>query len=471
MNSQSNGTFLKLTLVIVAIIGALLVGLNLLTKNVKMNAQDIAWSYCDSNFYAGKKIFCRFQLDPNKTYNGQSEGYKIGFDNIDQKSTCWLEEKALICNDIPTDKLNEGINKITVQLDKNETIVKDVEVAKLLKKGVNITHWFRYGDKTKSNYMDYMSDKDIKSIKELGFDHVRLPIDVSEFYTNSNMYDYLGLAVKKITDQGLVVIVDGHSENLNTSLETNPSARQKYKTFWTQLSERLKGFDYNKVYIEPYNEPVFQNNTKLWSQFQLELHQVIRKVLPNNTIVLTANNKSYFNSFADIELPKDSNIMLDIHYYSEFVYTHQGVDFSSRFLQNVKGLAYPYDRVNCNKILNAQTDQDTKEKVQEYCNNQTNYTKQKDLIEKNIKPLQDKGYKVIIGEYGAFACQKDIAQVTEKIIKDSKVQYLSDVSKAFDELNIPNTLWGYDDCFGLNAKKVGGNFEYDKDYLDSVLGK
>jgi endoglucanase len=471
MNNQSNGTFLKLTLVIIAIIGGLILGSSLLTKNVKMNAQDIAWSYCDSNFYAGKKIFCRFQLDPNKTYSGQSGGYKINFENSNQTSTCWLEDKALICNEIPTDNLKDGNNKVTIQLDKNETLSKDVQVAKLLNKGVNITHWFRYGEKTKNNYLDYMSNKDIQNIKELGFDHIRLPINVGEFYKNTNMYDYIGLAVKKITDQGLVVVVDGHSEELNNSLETNPSARQQYKVFWTQLAERLKGFDSTKVYLEPYNEPVFEKNNKLWSQFQLELHQVIRKVLPDNTIVLTANNKSYFNNFVDIELPKDSNIMLDIHYYSEFVYTHQGADFSSKFLQNVNGLAYPFDKANCSSILNSQSDKETQEKVQEYCNTQTNFEKQKELIQKNIKPLQDKGYKVIIGEYGAFSCQKNASPAIEKIIKDSKVKYLRDVSKVFGELNIPNTLWGYDDCFGLNAEKINGVFEYDKDYLNSVLGK
>ena len=51
MNNQTNGTFLKLALVIVVIIGTLLIGLNLLNRNVMLNAQDIAWSYCDDNFY------------------------------------------------------------------------------------------------------------------------------------------------------------------------------------------------------------------------------------------------------------------------------------------------------------------------------------------------------------------------------------------------------------------------------------
>jgi endoglucanase len=470
-NSTSNSTYIKLTVVIIAIIGVILAGFSVFSKNVKINALDIVWSYCDSNFYAGKKIFCRFHLDHNKTYSGLSSGYKIAIENSDQASTCWLEEKALICNDIPTDNLQEGKKNVLLQLDKNDIITKEIEVTKQLKKGVNVTHWFRYGEKTKNNYLEYMNEKEIQNIKEFGFDHIRLPIDVSQFYEDSYMYDYLGLAVKKITDQGLVVIVDGHSQSLNSALETNPSARQKYTTFWTQLSERLKGFDYKKVYIEPYNEPAFEKNNQLWSQFQLELYQAIRNELPKNTIVLTANNKSYFNSFADIELPKDPNIMLDLHYYSEFVYTHQGVDFSSDFLESVKGLAYPYDKDNCDSNFNAQTNKESKQKVLEYCNNKTNYTKQKELIQKNIQPLQAKGYKVIIGEYGAFSCHKDIAPNTEKIIKESKIQYLRDVSRIFEELNIPSTLWGYDDCFGLNADKVNGVFEYDKDYLGAVLGK
>jgi endoglucanase len=471
MNNQTNGTILKLALVVITIVGTTMIGLNFLNQNIQINAQDVSWSYCDDNIYPGKKIFCRFQLDPNKTYAGQNKGYKVNFENSNQFSTCWLEEKALICNDIPADNLNEINNKVIVQLSEGETIIKNIETSKPLNKGISIARWFRNTDKTKADYLNYMNNKDIQNIKELGFDHIRLLIDVEQFYTNSKMYDYLGLAIKKIIDQGLVIIVNGDSENLNSSLENSPSERQKYRIFWTQLAERLKGFDNKKVYIQPYNEPIFEKNTQSWSQFQLELYQAIRKVLPDNVVVLTANNNSYFNSFEEIELPEDSNIMLDIHYYSEYIYSHQGIEYSNQFLQNVKGLAYPYDKVNCESILKSQTDIETREKVQEYCTIQTNYEKQKILIEKNIKPLQDKGYKVIVGEYGAFSCQKNINQATEKSIKDSKLKYLRDVSKIFEELKIPNTLFGFDDCFGLEGKKVNGVFEYDKDYINAIFGK
>ena len=328
--------FLKLIALTLFIIIIIFGGFKLFVKSGSLLPSDIESSNCDDNFYAGKLISCEFRLSPNKDYAIQSNDYSIQFENIPQKSTCELKQKAIICNNILTDNLPSGKHNLVLNLDNNQKVKKEINVAYKLQKGANITHWFRYGDKTPKNFMEYISSDDLKKFKEIGFDHVRLPIDVVDFYTDSNMYNYLGLAIKKITDQGLVVIVDGHSQSLDTELETKASYREKYKSFWVELSNRLKGFDASKVYIEAYNEPGFKDKTQLWSDFQLELYTAIRKALPNNTIVLTANNQSYFNKFDDIALPKDTNIIIDTHYYSEFVYTHQGADFSSKFLQSIK---------------------------------------------------------------------------------------------------------------------------------------
>ncbi len=465
---NSNKLYLKLILVIITTFALVFGGFSLFAKNANLSPSDVDWSYCDDNFYAGKLIFCKFQLNPNKEYKGESKGYTIQFENSTQKSICWLEKKAIICNDIPTNDLKNGKNNLILDLGYKQKYTKEINVAYNLQKGANITHWFRYGDKSPKNYMEYMSSDDLKEFKEMGFDHVRLPIDVVDFYTNSDMYNYLGLAVKKITDQGLIVIVDGHSQSLDDELETKASSRAKYKSFWVELSDRLKGFDPSTVYIEPYNEPNFKDKTQLWSDFQLELHAAIRKVLPKNTIVLTANNKSYFNNFDKIELPKDSNIIIDTHYYTEFAYTHQGADFSSDFLENIKGLKYPYDAANCNSLLKSQTDPETRTKLQEYCDLKPNYEQQKANIQKNIKPLQDKNLKFFFGEFGSFSCQKNTLSPAQKIIKDSKIQYLKDLTQIFKELDIPNTLWGFDDCFGLDANKVDGKFEVNKDYYDAT---
>lgn len=461
-----------LSLVLVAILFA---SYSFYVYTISFKTEDVAWANCSDHQYAGQNMKCEFGLSPKTNLTFVDKLFTVsiydkGGTKI-QNNQCQIGEgKVVVCEDISTTNIKSMLSKLTLDLGNESVFDTTFKTLYPLQKGVNITRWFRYGDKNESKYLYYMSQNNLAEISQLGFDHVRLPLEVTEFYNNPKTFDYLGLAINKILDSGMAVVVDAHSQSLNKELETSPEARKQYKLFWSQLANFLKNFDEQRVILELYNEPIFANDDKAWSDYQMELYSTVRAIAPNHTIVLTGNNSSNINSMTNIELPKDKNVILDLHYYNRLVYTHQGVDFAADYLKEVNGLKYPYDPENCKKIQAEILSQEAKEAVGKYCEIKINNEYQDKNIKETLQPILDSGNKIWIGEFGSYSCQKDITNpVTKQEIRSSKIQFLQDTTKTFKDLNIPWAVWGWDDCFGLDAKKVGDNFQYDKEYYDAII--
>jgi endoglucanase len=460
------------TLVVIAIaIGSF----NLYLSSISFKEKDIIWANCGDHLYAGQKMKCEFGLSPSTNLDFVDKKFEVSvYSAQDQKvltNPCLVEKHVVVCRDIDTKNITWMVSKLSLDLGNKPVFNTTFKTLYPLKKGVNLTRWFRYGDKTSNNYLNYVSDANLQQIKSLGFDHVRLPLEVTEFYNNPKTFDYLGLAVNKILSSGMAVVVDAHSQSLNRDIEASAEARKKYKIFWAQLSNFLKNFDEQRVILELYNEPIFIDNDKAWSDFQMDLYNTVRGITPNHTIVLTGNESSNFNSMKNIELPKDKNILLGLHYYSKLVYSHQGVTFSDDYLKEIRGLKYPVDQENCKKVLDEIKDPEGKEKVGKYCEIKVNGPQQDKTIRASLQPLIDQGHKVWVGEFGSFSCQKNVTdQNMKQEIRASKIQFLRDVTKTFNDLNLPWAVWGWDDCFGLDANKSGNEFKYDEEYYKAIMG-
>ena len=92
-----------------------------------------------------------------------------------------------------------------------------------LRHGVNVTGWLAQIDGTvltKEHYETRITDVDLDLIASLGFDHVRLCVDPrlvgAESPGGTVDFRYLDVAVKKILDRGLAVVIDMHPD---TALE------------------------------------------------------------------------------------------------------------------------------------------------------------------------------------------------------------------------------------------------------------
>ena len=81
--------------------------------------------------------------------------------------------------------------------------------------GVNVSHWLSQSERRGEERANQISKKDFDKIAEMGFDHVRLPIDEEQFYDeNLNRYEDAFVLLKNAIDwtleNNMNIVIDLH---------------------------------------------------------------------------------------------------------------------------------------------------------------------------------------------------------------------------------------------------------------------
>ncbi len=169
-------------------------------------------------------------------------------------------------------------------------------------------------------------------IKSAGFNSVRLPVRWSG-HTSANppytidaaFLSRVDWAVKQCLDRQLAVILDMHSY---AEIMDNPETEKaKFLSMWTQLAAHYKNYP-DSVYFELLNEPYGMLATAYLNDYYNQAIQIIRKTNPKRTIILGPGGYYSFTwlDYLNID-PSDRNIIISIHYYSPFHFTHQGAEW------------------------------------------------------------------------------------------------------------------------------------------------
>ena len=185
----------------------------------------------------------------------------------------------------------------------------------------------------------------IHSIKEKGFQSIRMPLTLHHRFTSENgtyTIDPKWLArYKEVVDwaveEGLYVMVNIHHDSwiwLNQwNGDTTAEEYVKYTQLWQQLADYFKD-EPEQVCFETINEPQFSqgeepDQIKLLDSLNQAAYNIIRKSGGNNDkrmIVMPTLNTNH----ADVKVQallkfmqglNDPNLIATVHYYSEWVYS------------------------------------------------------------------------------------------------------------------------------------------------------
>lgn len=168
-------------------------------------------------------------------------------------------------------------------------------------------------------------------IKQAGFQSVRIPIRWSAHTTaafpyaiDSRFLDRVDWAIGQALSRGLLVIINMH--HYEEIMENAAAHKARFLAIWQKLATHYRDYA-SEVLFEILNEPNTDLSPQLWNAFLAEAIAVIRDSNPNRTLMVGTATWGGIPGLRDLVLPEDDNLIVTVHYYNPFFFTHQGAEW------------------------------------------------------------------------------------------------------------------------------------------------
>lgn len=320
-------------------------------------------------------------------------------------------------------------------------------------RGVNLSLWMQ-ADSPEHIPFNRYNKEDFENIKSLGCDVIRLPINLHAMTTGSPDYTikplffyFLDKAVTWAEETGMHLIIDNHTFDVEVS--TSPDVEGVLIPVWRQIAERYKDF-YQHLYFEILNEP-HGINSDLWGSIQGNVINAIREIDTVHYIIPGPADWNSYNSLSQLPEYDDDKLIYTFHYYSPFIFTHQGAVWAQPDLSSLRGVPFPYnasDMPECPPDLIGTWIEST---LQNYSNTGTISALEYEL---NVVAefSAQRNVPVFCGEFGVYRPYSPPAD---------RVLWYREVRRILEEYNIAWTSWDYQEGFGLFKDGTNELFDYD----------
>ena len=307
-------------------------------------------------------------------------------------------------------------------------------------KGTNIAHWLSQSDKRGAERDSFFQEKDVMTIKELGFDHLRLPIDEEQMWEangvrHDDAFKLLTNCLDWCQKHQLKVIVDLHilrSHHFNAEVKplwTDPKEQEKFYKFWVDLSSVLKKYPVSDVAYELMNEAV-ADDPEQWNNLVANAVKTLRKLEPERIIVIGSNLWQSAKTFDVLKVPDDKNIILSFHLYEPFLLTHYHASWTG--LKNYTGpVHYPGELLSHAEFDSLSQDQQAIAK--DFVGKAWSIETLEEMMQLPLKKGKELGLQVYCGEYG----------VIDGSPEADKIRWYNDMISVFNKNNIASANWNY----------------------------
>ncbi len=296
-------------------------------------------------------------------------------------------------------------------------------------KGTNIGHWLSQSKARGEARQRFISEKDIRFIDSVGFDHIRLPIDEEQMWDENEIrhddaFALMQNCLEWCRNSGLRVVIDLHilrSHYFNAAekpLWTKPEEQDKFIRLWKDLSSFLHVWPNSMVAYEFMNEPV-ADDPEQWNILLARVADSIRKWEPQRVLVIGSNKWQSASTFDKLRIPaNDTNIILSFHFYEPMVLTHYHAGWT--VFKDFEGVvSYP------GKIV----PESTQPEFQKVYNRDTLLK----MMQKPIHLADSLKLPLYCGEFGVY---KDFFPA-------AKIAWYTDMVSIFNQYHIAYANWNY----------------------------
>jgi len=327
--------------------------------------------------------------------------------------------------------------------------------AEHLRRGINLSMWYaQTGDFSAARMDSYIDAGDMKLVKQLGFDHVRLSIDpeglIAEPQSGALRADRLARldrTVSELMSAGLNVVLDIHPEDkFKAPLAHGEDDAERFGAFWLVFAQHFAKSDPERVFFEVMNEPTMEDMYR-WQGLQARTVAMIRMVAPQHTVIATASGYSKIDGLLGMEPVRDENVIYTFHEYDPMWFTHQGATWGTQGWVYLHGVPYPSTPENIQAVLGQEPDERVRLFVQRYGWERWDAARLGAEVAAMSEWAQRRGVPLYCGEFGVY---KTFATPA------ARATWISDVRTALEAKNIGWAMWDYRGDFALVTKGSGG---------------
>lgn len=332
-------------------------------------------------------------------------------------------------------------------------------------KGTNIAHWLSQSKRLGAERDSFFQEKDVLVLKEMGFDHLRLPVDEEQLWEengsrHADAFKLLTNCLDWCQKHQLKVIVDLHilrSHHFNADVKplwTDPKEQEKFYKLWVDLSSSLHKYPVSDVAYELMNEAV-ASNPEQWNNLLANAVKTIRALEPERIIVIGSNLWQSAKTFDVLKVPDDKNLILSFHFYEPFLLTHYQASWTG--LKNYTGpVHYPGELLTRLEFDSLSTDQ--QDLAKDFVGKEKNRNTLEEMMQLPIQKSKDLGLQLYCGEYGIIANAPDA----------DMIRWYNDMISIFNKNGIASANWNYkSDQFGL----LNNDGSKNETIIQSVLKK
>ena len=323
--------------------------------------------------------------------------------------------------------------------------------AQHLRHGINASEWFaQSGDYSPQRLRSFTTLDDIARMHAMGFDHVRLSIDPAIFCSNGpwsqcETVQVLDEVIAKALSQDLAVIIDVHpSDDYKHQLATSDSAAERFINVWGQIAGYYSKQNPDLVFFEVLNEP--EVGVYRWAGLQQSVIGVIRHAAPAHTMIVTCGEYSNPDDLARMPLVADDNYIVNFHYYSPHIFTHQGASWGEAYWVNLRQVPFPGTSQLVADAVRKQTDDFARWKLTEYGLEHWDADHVAGEIRFAAEWAKARHVPLTCNEFGVYRNYSN---------PDDRMRWLTAVRSAFEQDGIGWTMWDYQGGFGVVTKKEG----------------
>jgi endoglucanase len=211
--------------------------------------------------------------------------------------------------------------------------------AKRFQHGVNLGDYLEAG-----RWGVNVQPGEFAAMKREGFDHVRVPVSwqryagpAPDFQLSPEIFSKVDFAVTNILGNQMAVMINIHHFD---EMDKDPvAATDEFLALWRQIAAHYKDFPAPLIF-ELDNEPHENATTALMNPIYARTIAEIRQSNPKRTIVVEPGGWGGIGELNQLVPPPDDNVMVSVHCYEPFHFTHQGAGWTSADFKQT-GIVFP----------------------------------------------------------------------------------------------------------------------------------